>query len=40
MSILVGAFFPFIMGKISDLSNIQWAYAVPVVGGALWSVYF
>ena len=29
MSIIGGAIFPVIMGKVSDLSNIQTAYLVP-----------
>ena len=31
MSIVGGAVFPLIMGRISDMSSIQWAYSVPLV---------
>jgi FHS family L-fucose permease-like MFS transporter len=31
MSVAGGAFFPLAMGLISDQSNIQWAYVVPLL---------
>ena len=31
MSIIGGALFPLLMGLVSDASNIQWAFAVPLV---------
>jgi len=31
MSIVGGAIFPVIMGRVSDATSIQWAYAVPAV---------
>ena len=31
MAIIGGAFFPAVMGRISDLSNIQRAFIVPLV---------
>jgi FHS family L-fucose permease-like MFS transporter len=31
MAIVGGALFPLAMGKISDISNIQWAYTVPML---------
>lgn len=39
MSIVGGALFPLAMGRISDVSNIQWAYAVPLLCFAVVGYY-
>ena len=39
MSIVGGAILPLIMGRVSDLSSIRWAYTVPIVGFVMVSLF-